>query len=76
MQIYAGGVIVESPWSFWVWLLCKTLRIYDWRYWRMAKSFEDAFPTDRTVYRSCTRCGLKQCASERHAGPQIWHSRL
>lgn len=72
-------VYVRASGSLWDMLLCKYLHIHDWRYWRMAKSFENAFPYDRCVERHCVRCKLTQTAQESTPGSserQDWRGRI
>jgi len=76
--ITTDGVSRDVDANFITWLACKLLNWHDWRYWRMASSFELAFPDDRTVHRSCARCGVVQCAPEAKSwcAPQEWRGRL
>ncbi len=74
-----SNIYVHASGSLWDIFLCKHLHIHSWRYWRMAKSFEDMFPYDRCVERHCSRCGLTQTAKESNPGSkekQEWRGRI
>lgn len=45
-------------------LLCDLLNWHNWLYWRMSKEFEDCFPNDRSISRTCSICGISQIAQE------------
>jgi hypothetical protein len=70
------GVYHEVAFSFGRMILCKWFGLHAWRYWRMAASFEAAFPLNRDVERTCARCGIMQCAAQSKSEKQKWLGRI
>jgi hypothetical protein len=52
--------------------LTKLLHWHKWTYFRMARSYEEAFPGDRAMHRKCKICGRMEMSED----GENWRQRL